>query len=534
MKQTHTNGSGKHLNVIQPSPGAQAPAMAPEPAFAPSRTTTSADEVRRKVALARAAQGHWQQRPLDERIAVLRRAAKEMLRRRGEVIALAREEIGKVDVEGLFLEALGPLDAVGGWANVVRRATGRRKVRLNPLSFPNKQAQVDYLPRGVIGVIAPWNFPIAGLYRSTFPSLMTGNGLILKPSEYTPRTSAWLIERLAAELPDGLVDVVQGDGAVGSLLIDAGIDACVFTGSPRAGHLVKVQCAERGIPSSVEMGGKDPAIVLADCDLPRTVAAITHWTLSNGGQACAAVEVAYVDEQIADAFVARLAAAWAKLPVTGRLASVAPLANRRQLEIVASQVEDARAKGATVVCGGSRLADSPSGLGYAPTVLDRCNDGMQVVTDETFGPVLAIVRVQGAGDAIRYANASRYGLSASIWTSDVARARRLAERLDFGVVTINNHTFTAAVPSLPWSGTRATGFGVANGPESLATFVRPKATIVDQSSGPEPFWMPYDRTLFELFDILADVQIGKVTGAWRLPFAMRRRLSTIREFFDWK
>src|SRR5271165_5660504 len=131
--------------------------------------------------------------------------------------------MGKVDVEGLFNEALGPLDNVHGWAKVVRAATSRRRVSLNPISFPHKAAYVDSVPRGVVGVIAPWNFPIAGLYRSVLPALMTGNGVVLKPSEYTPRTSAWLIERLADELPDGLAQVVQGDGAVGSALIDAGI-----------------------------------------------------------------------------------------------------------------------------------------------------------------------------------------------------------------------------------------------------------------------------------------------------------------------
>jgi acyl-CoA reductase-like NAD-dependent aldehyde dehydrogenase len=284
------------------------------------------------------------------------------------------------------------------------------------------------------------------------------------------------------------------------------------------------------------MGGKDPAIVLADCDLPRTVAAVTLWALSNAGQACGAIELAYVDEQIADAFVARLREAWTKLEVGGGLASVAALGNLRQLEIVAAQVEDAKAKGATVVCGGARVdgGTSAGGLGYQPTVLDRCDARMSVVTDETFGPVLAIVRVAGAADAIRQTNASRYGLGASIWTRDLDRARRLAERLDVGVVTINNHAFSGAIPSLPWSGTRQTGFGVAGGPESLATFVRPRTTLVDRSTGPELFWMPYDRTFLELADILADAQLGRLGRAWKLPLAMRRRIKTIREFFDWK
>jgi acyl-CoA reductase-like NAD-dependent aldehyde dehydrogenase len=533
VSHAHTNGNGKHVHqplaqMAQASAGDFIP-ISPidERPLAPVHAAT-ADEVRAAVARARVAQEHWRLRPLPERIAAVKRAAKEMLRRRSEVITLARDEMGKVEVEGIFNEALGPLDTLAGWASVVSRAT-RREVRLNPLSFPKKSAHVDLVPRGVVGVIAPWNFPVAGLYRSLFPALLTGNGVVLKPSEYTPRTSAWLAERLAAELPIGLLQVVQGDGQVGAALVAAGIDACVFTGSPKTGRKVRIQCAELGIPSSIEMGGKDPAIVLADCDLARTVAGVTHWALSNAGQACGAIEVAYVEESIADEFVERLRRAWSKLKAgPADVTDVGPLANRRQLDVVIAHVADAKAKGAKVICGGEPTG---KGLWFAPTLVDRCAAGMSLVDDETFGPVLAVVRVDGAAEAIRQANASRYGLGASLWTSDLARAERLAERLEFGVVSINNHSFSGAVPALPWSGVRETGFGVANGPESLSTFVRPRTTIVDRASAPESFWMPYDRSLRDLGDILADAQIARLVRAWRIPLLMRERVATLKRFF---
>ncbi len=480
--------------------------------------------VRRAVAAARAAQWHWRLETLESRVATLKRAAREMLRRRTEVIALSRREMGKIDVEGLMNEAIGPLETLTAWAQVVDRGTARRRVPLNPLSFPRKSAYVDYVPRGVVGVIAPWNYPVAGLYRSVFPALLTGNAVIVKPSEHTPRTSAWLIERLADALPASLAQVVQGDGRTGAALIDAGIDACVFTGSARNGQAVRVRCAERGIPASVEMGGKDAAIVLADCNLSRTVAGITHWALSNAGQACGAIEIAYVERGIADEFVERLRRGWTKLGDE----SVAPLGNRAQADIVRAQIEDAQAKGAHVVCGG---AVDPATLRCAPTILDGCDERMSVVHDETFGPVLAIIRIDGVMEAIRSVNRSRYGLGASIWTHDEARARRLAERLDVGTVNINNHAFSGAVPSLPWSGTRETGFGVANGPEALATFVRPKVTTIDESSGPDLYWMPYDDALFDLGETLAEAQLGAIAGTWKLPLLIRRRLKTIRTFF---
>jgi acyl-CoA reductase-like NAD-dependent aldehyde dehydrogenase len=219
-----------------------------------------------------------------------------------------------------------------------------------------------------------------------------------------------------------------------------------------------------------------------------------------------------------------MARAWEKLTET----SVAPLAHAGQLDIVRAHVDDARAKGAHVVCGGSQRAE---GLWYPPTILDGCDERMTVMSEETFGPVLAVARVDGVMEAVRAVNRSQYGLGASIWSRDVARAERLVDRLDVGVVNVNNHAFSGAIPGLPWGGTRGTGFGVANGPESLHTFVRPRAVTIDASGGPDLYWMPYDEDLCAVGETLADVQLGTLGNAWKLPLLIRRRLRTIRAFF---
>lgn len=501
-------------------------------------SVSSEADVKKAVERARIAQVGWSRRSLDERVKDLTRAANTILERRHEVIALMRDEVGKLEVDALMSEVIGPLDQVNAWAAVVREGTRREKASLNPIAFPKKRAYIDHVPRGVVGIIAPWNYPVATLFRSVFPSLLTGNAVVIKPSEHASRVESWMVARLAEVLPPDVLTPVIGGREVGVALIEAGIDACIFTGSVNAGKDVGARCAARLIPFSAELGGKDAALVLDDCDLDRTIAGLTHWTLHNVGQACGAIEVAYVDRRIADQVIARLADAWRRLKVgpgaPGHV-DLSPMCNGRQLALVMDHVADATRKGAKLVTGGKRLAGkdgAPVGLFYEPTLLDQCHADMDVVRDETFGPVLAVVRVDGAAEAIRQINASRYGLTASIWTKDVARAERLASELSVGVVTINNHALTGGMPSLPWSGTRDTGTGVANGVASLHTLTRPRTVLIDGNDAPELYWMPYDEKLWELGHLLADVQRMKgLTSAWRIPLLIRSRLETIKRFF---
>lgn len=486
------------------------------------------EEVQAAVRTAREAQESWAQLKQRERERLLEKAARRLLEEREEGLSLVRREIGKTPADALFSEGLGPLDAVRGWKRVLEAAPAGA-VSLNPIAFPKKSARIELVPRGVIGIIAPWNFPVSGLYRSVFPALLTGNTVVVKPSEHSPRSSSWFLRVLSEELPSGVVSIVLGAGDVGQALLEQDIDACVFTGSSAVGAVVERQCFERGIACSAEMGGNDAAIVLEDADLPRTAAGLVQWALQNAGQACGAVEVVYVDSRIAEKLVARLVDACRRLqrPVPPESAgSYAPLAFRAQLQRVLAQLEDAKNKGAVVETGGT--AD---GLWLAPTVLSACAPTMTVVSEETFGPVLPIVVVDGPAEATRLVNGGKYGLTASIWTRDLERAEKLASHLDVGVVTINNHAFTGAIPDLPWSGRRASGRGIASSPWSLLTFTRPKTVAIDRSEAPDPFWVPYDQDLEDLGHLLAEAQAGHLAQAYRIPLLLRKRVKAVKAFF---
>lgn len=513
--------SGGALHAVSPLDGRVQPPL----------PVTTPEEVAAMVARARIAQGEWARTRFSERVALLTKAAKAVLDRRAEVIELMKNDMGKLEASSIF-EVIGPLDQVTAWAGVIGPEIEREKVSLNPIAFPRKKAFIDRRPRGVVGVIAPWNYPVATFYRTLIPALLCGNAVVIKPSEHATRAQRWFCEVMSEGLPAGLVGIAVGGKDTGVALVESGIDACVFTGSVAAGRDVARRCGERFVPCSIEMGGKDGAIVLDDCDLPRTLAGLTHWSLDNVGQACGAIEVAYVDRRIADVVVERLASAWRRLkvgPGEPGTVDVSPIANLRQLELVERHVEDARKKGATVVCGGKRRGNV--GLWYEPTLIDHCTPEMDVVREETFGPVLAIVRVDGAAEATRHINACRYGLTASIWTRDVSRAERIAEQLEVGVVTVNNHSVTGAMANLPWSGRRDTGPGVANSRHALATYLRPKTLLIDGNAAPELYWMPFDKNLWELGNLLADAQIFRIGRAYKIPFLIKNRIDAIKAFF---
>ncbi len=495
-------------------------------ALEPVKASTP-DEVKAAVAAARSAQLAWGALPVFARAEKIKALGQAVLAKADEVAQVMSSETGRSVVECKASELTSLAPYVDTAIAIAKQVLKPSKVRLSALDFPGKKGVTEPVPRGVIGIIAPWNYPLGNFWKSLFPALLSGNGVVLKPSEHTPRTGAFLARVCAEVLPAGLVGLVQGAGEVGQALVDSA-DAIVFTGSVPSGKRVAARAAERLIPTSLELGGKDAALVLADCDLDRTAIGVAQWAMHNCGQNCAAIERVYVEEAIADRFVEVLTKVVSKLRVsTGNDESdLGPLQNEAQLGLVEKHVAQAKAAGAKVTTGGARVGP---GLGYQPTVIDRCTEDMEVVRDETFGPVIAVVRVKDAEDGLERANDSRYGLNGSVWTSDLERGAALLRRMEIGVGYVNNHGFAGILADVPWTGVKDTGPGVAASAHSYGVFTRPRTVIIDSSKNPDPWWIPANADLGAFADaLIARGRGGGLGVLLKLGGLAKKRVAAIK------
>lgn len=349
-------------------------------------------------------------------------------------------------------------------------------------------------PLGVVGIISPWNYPFILSMNPTLVSLFGGNGVVLKPSEYTPYCGL-LVEDLArdAGLPEGLVQVVIGRGATGEALVRSGVDKVFFTGGPQTGRAVLAAAADSLTPVILELGGKDPAIVLEDADLERAARGVVWGALVNAGQTCISLERVYVVEEIFDAFQREVLKRVRELRA-GSSSSVdlGPMTTPAQLELVEAHLEDAVSRGASVLTGGART--DPAANVLEATVLTDLEPGSRLLHEETFGPILPLIRVKDAEAAIQEANRGPYGLSASVWTRDRSRGLNVARRLKAGAVSVNDALAHYGVPSLPFGGSGESGFGTGTGLEGLGELTRSKSVLTDRlGMERELWWFPYSR-----------------------------------------
>ena len=374
--------------------------------------------------------------------------------------------------------------------------TPERLLRDEPVPHGNlatklKNGRLVREPHGVIGIISPWNYPFSIPATETLAALVAGNAVVLKPSELTPLVALELASLLhAAGVPEDVFQVMVGDGSTGAALLQSPIDKLVFTGSVTTGKRIAAAAAERLLPVVLELGGKDPMLVLDDADIDVVSSAAVWGAFVNAGQACLSVERCYVHRSLYAEFLSACAEKTNSLRVGNgeeRETDVGPLIQHRQLCIVESHVEDAKARGARVLAGGTRLPDLGANF-YAPTLLADVTHDMRIMREETFGPVLPVMAFDSDDHAVRLANDSEYGLAASIFTPDRARGERLARRIHAGTVMVNDVISCFGISEAPHGGWKASGIGRTHGRFGLEEMVRLKYLDVDRMPGMKKVW----------------------------------------------
>lgn len=450
----------------------------------------NAEEVSTAVAQARQAQPEWAATPLRERMQVLRRFQQLLAEQKDRIAEVISRETGKPRVEALSTEILVVLDAV---EFLLRHAP----VLLRPEHVPHanlamklKRGMLLREPWGVIGIISPWNYPFSIPSTEALSALIAGNAVVLKPSEFTP-FSALELQRLLLEagLSSALLQVVTGEGATGEALLQSDINKLVFTGSVATGKRVAVSAASRLLPVVLELGGKDPMIVLEDADLDVVSSAAVWGAFMNAGQTCLSVERCYVHESICKRFLDLCVEKTARLRVGSAedLGDIGPLIHERQLKVVREQVEEAIAQGARLLAGGKPLPELGPNF-YAPTILADVTHSMRIMREETFGPVLPVHSFKTEDEAVALANDSQFGLAASVWTRNRKRGEAMAHHIEAGTVMVNDVISCFGLSEAPHGGIKASGIGRTHGRFGLEEMVWPRYVDSDLAPGIKKLW----------------------------------------------
>lgn len=469
------------------------------------------DDIRDMVARAREAQPQWEALGAHGRAEYLRRALAILVRRQEQFVDVIVGESGKPRPEALMIDVFAAADSLAFLAKHAPRWLAPEKVPTHGVLRFTKRVQVHYQPLGVVGVISPWNGPLILSLNPAIQALIAGNTVIIKPSEVTPYSGKLAVDLFTeAGIPQGVIQVAMGDGQTGAALVGGGLDKVHFTGSVATGRRIAQECASQLIPCTLELGGNDAMIVCSDADLDAAAGGAVVGSMFNTGQYCCGTERVYVMDDVVEEFTAKVVDRVRRLrQSTSGVFDVGPMFWDRQLEKVTQQVDSAVSGGATALVGGKRNESLP-GLYYEPTVLSGVTHDMEVMRDETFGPVLPIVAVSSVDEAVKLANDTNYGLAGSVWTTDVDAGIGIASRLHTGSVSVNDMALTYGIPEAPFGGRRDSGVGQANGKVGVRGFTHAQPIVVDRFGGKQTASQyPYDKRTERITSALIRLIWGK-------------------------
>ena len=461
--------------------------------------TTPAGDVAEIVAQARKVAPEWADISPQGRAHIMRRVRYRVYELMDEIVEVVSKETGKPRTEALTHDVMPTLLLLLYLERVTPKALKpeRMMTLLGPI-LAQSRARIEWRPFGVVGCITPWNYPILNTFLAVAPPLFAGNTVVVKPSEVTPACGE-MVRKILDPLPSGVANVIQGGPDVGAALVDAPCDKLALIGSPVTGRKICEAAAKHLTPVVMELGGLDAAVVTADADLEHTASGLVWGSFFNSGQTCCSVERVFVNEAVADDLTQRMVAKFKQLR-QGPGGDIGPLTATRQFDVVQRHVEDAVEKGAKVLLGGPAAARNEDGsLWFSPTILDRVTTDMAVANEETFGPVVAMIRVQDDEEAIRRANEEGVNLTASVWTSDRKRAEHIMARLRAGSIASNDHGDMPGMPWAPWGGVGESGFGVLNGKLGLREFVKPTTVAHTVPFRKKLWWYPYSEDTATFF-----------------------------------